>query len=388
MSRQSCSNSFVHRAAPVPTSARKPLRAGRLSATILLSVLGAGQAEGANDPVERVSAPEARVDAAEDQGLTFQLGADFGRIKTDRIGSTGLFKRQDAVESSLTHTPDEIDVSGYSLGLSYNTGKSAFWDFTGRSRNLTYFVDWQSLSGDETASGTLAPGTDDVAFLYQGLVNGQYTGILFGDQVGLQSRSRIEYDENVFKVGMRWRCLRDVKFQLRFDPQVYLKYASRDWDFSTTDFTQQFPDIRADKGISVEENNLYLGLGTRVSYPLTSKALLFLYGGIDVGRVDADMKFSQIAYCPPCTLPELRNVQFNYDDSESKTVVDPSLTLGLSYNITPRLNIGLSAGVENRHQATIDDAATGQEVLDGGRTKIRIRQFTTRTLRLGVKYTF
>jgi opacity protein-like surface antigen len=354
----------------------------------LLSVLGAGQAEGANDPAERVSTPEARVDAADDQGLTFQLGADFGRIKNDRIGSTGLFKRQGAVESSLTHTPDETDVTGYTLGLSYNTGKSAFWDFTGRSRNLTYFVDWRNLSGDEAESGTVYPGTDDVAFLFQGLAGGQYTGILLGNQVGLHSSARIEYDENVFRAGMRWQCLRDTKLRLRFDPEFYVKYASRDWDFGTTDYTLQFPDIRADKGISVEESNLYLGLGTRIGYPLTSKTLVYLYGGVDIGRVDVDMKFSQIAHCPQCSLPELRNVQFNYDDSESKTVIDPSIALGLSYNVTPHLNIGLSAGWENRHQATVDDAATGQAVLDGGRTRVGIDTFTATRYRARLRYDF
>lgn len=321
-------------------------------------------------------------------GFSLGVTGQFGTLDTGRVGGTSVIKPDDGMESATVRSPGEIDVSGFGLTLSYNTGAGAFWDPTGKSSETRYYGAWHSLSGDGRRSRTVAPGQAVSAFLFQGLSDGGFTGVLLGDSLGINSTSRMDYEEDTFVLGTRWRCEVPELGDLLFEPGVGLKFSAREWSYESIDSAVSLPDIRAQKSVEIDEENTYLRTDARLGYRLSSSTSLSFGAGLDIGRVKADMNFAQWAACPSCPMPDLREVRLMYSDSESEMVLDPFATLALKHRITPKLTVGASWTMENRSQARVSEAQTGDQVLDGQRTEVDIDSETSNLLRLSVRFRY
>lgn len=320
----------------------------------------------------------------------FALGVigQFGTLDAGPVGGTSVIKPDDGPEMATERSPGELDLSGFGLKLAWNTGAAAFWDPSGKSSQTRFYVAWESLSGDGENSSTVPPGQATGAFLFQGLAGHEFTGILLGDSLGLNSASRVEYDEDTFLLGTRWRCELPQLGDWLFEPGIGVKRSFRDWEYESHDSTIRLPDIMARKVINIDEENTYVRAEARLSRRLGPRAFVSFRGGLDFGRVDADLDFVQQATCPSCPMPGLRNVQIEYSDSESDTVVDPFAVLRLNYLLTPNLTLGASWAREERSQATVREALTGDQVLEGRRTTLDIGSESTNLLRLSARWTF
>lgn len=345
--------------------------------------------DGSGEATEQASEPGNEVSSSDRPGPWhgFSLGVtgQFGTLDTGRVGGTSVIKPDGGMESATVRSPGEVDVSGFGLTLGYNTGTGAFWDPTGKSSETRYYGTWHTLSGDGQRSRAVPPGQAVSAFLFQGLADGGFTGVLLGDSLGINSTSRVEYEEDTFLLGTRWRCEVPELGDLVFEPGVALKLSAREWGYESIDSAIRLPDIRAQKSVEIDEDNTYLRTEARLGYRLNRSTSLSFGAGLDIGRVKADMDFAQWAACPSCPMPDLRDVRLMYSDSESETVVDPFATMALKHRVTPNLTVGASWTMENRSQARVAEALTGDQVLDGRQTELDIGSESSNLLRLSVR---
>jgi len=348
--------------------------------------------DGSGEAAEQASEPGNEVSSSDRPGPShgFSLGVtgQFGALDTGRVGGTSVIDPDDGMESATVRSPGEVEVSGIGLTLSYNTGAGAFWDPTGKSSETRYYGTWYWLSGDGQRSRAVPPGQAVSAFLFQGPSDGGFTGVLLGNSLGINSTSRVEYEEDTFLLGTRWRCEVPELGELLFEPGVALKLSAREWGYESTDSAVRLPDIRAQKSVEIDEDNTYLRTEARLGYRLSPSTSLSFGAGLDIGRVKADMDFAQWAACPSCPMPDLRDVRLMYSDSESETVVDPFATIALKHRITPRLTVGASWTMENRSQARVTEALTGDQVLDGRQTELDIGSESSNLLRVSVRFKY